>query len=203
MVYREGHHPSLIKVNTMISHITISNMALDKLGQKPIISFTEKNNKNARLCKREYPGTRDSLLRQYPWNFAINRTTLATESTPETWGYLYSHPLPFDCLRVLNVRDLSRGEYAIEGRAILSNTAGLDIRYVQRVENPNLFDDLFVEALAFKLAINIEGDITKNLKLHDQLLREYKVVLNTAFRIDSQESPIVQVKEDSWITARY
>lgn len=187
----------------MISQIAICNMALDKLGQKSIVAFDQKHNKNARLCKREYPISRDSLLRQYPWNFAIDRTTLPNVISVETWGYEYKHRLPNDCLRVLQVQDLERGSYVIEGNAILSNQSVLNIRFVKRIEDTAAFDELFIESLAFKIAINIEGDITKDRQLHAQLLKEYKTVLNTAFRIDSQESPIVQVKEDSWITSRY
>src|SRR5690606_25509259 len=98
---------------------------------------------------RNYPQTRDEVLRAHPWNFALARALLAASGTAPAFGWARAFPLPVDCLRLLPV--VAGGHlngtpiaHEVEGGAVLSNaTAPLAIRYVRRVVNPSEFDPLF------------------------------------------------------------
>ncbi|MBR4592301.1 MAG: hypothetical protein IKO35_03750, partial [Elusimicrobiaceae bacterium] len=60
----------------MISKISICNLALAQLGQSPISSF-EQDNEKARRLKLFYAPVRDEVLRTHNWGFAGVREPLA------------------------------------------------------------------------------------------------------------------------------
>ena len=62
----------------MASDIGIINGALSKLGEVPILAVTD-NTEPGRLANRTYNDIRDALLREFPWNFAIKRASLAAD----------------------------------------------------------------------------------------------------------------------------
>lgn len=186
----------------MPSVVDICNKALDKLGQSPIASLDD-NNKAANLCVRNWPMVRDEVLRDHPWNFAVRRTTLAADTASPDWGFSASFPFPDNCLRILEVRDLSTDEYQIEGRAILANATVLYVRYTHRITDPNVYDSQFVDAVATRLAVELCEPLTQNNTKQDMLYQKYKESLISATRTDGQENPPRQFEEDEWIAVRY
>lgn len=186
----------------MPSVVDIFNKALDKLGHSPITSVDD-GTKAANLCSRNWPMVRDEVLRDHPWNFAVRRATLASETTAPVWGFSASFPFPDNCLRVLEVRDLSTDEYQIEGRAILADATVLYIRFTSRIEDPNEYDAQFVNAVATKLAFEMCESLTQSSTKKDVLFQEYKDALTSAARSDGQENPPRRFEEDEWIAVRY
>lgn len=186
----------------MSSVVDICNRALDKLGQGAIVSL-EDGTKSANLCNRNWPVIRDQVLRDHPWNFAVRRVALAPNEASPAWGFLYESPLPSDCLRILEVRDLSTGEYQLEGNSILSNEAVLYIRYIRRVTDPNNYDALFRDAVATRLAFELCESMTQSNSKKEILMQEYEMSLTAAKRVDGQENPPSVYEEDEWISVRY
>lgn len=186
----------------MTSIVSICNKALDKLGHGPIISLGD-GTKSANLCNRNWPLIRDQVLRDHPWNFAVRRKTLAAESTAPEWGFGAAFPLPDDCLRLVEVLDHTTGEYQVEGRKILCDSSILYIRYVSRVQDPNLYDPLFVDSVATRLAFEMCESLTQNNTKKDALFKEYDDSLTRAKRADGQENPPQVFPEDDWTTSRY
>jgi hypothetical protein len=191
----------------MPSVIDLCNRALDKLGQKPITSFDD-TSKSAKVCNRNWPRVRDLNLRSHPWNFAVKRETLAPLTESPDWGFDYQHPLPPDCLRVLEVYDLKADEYEIEAgkddkRCILTDASEVSIRYIKRVEDPNKYDDLFMDVVVNHLAIDSCITLTGSNTKKKQLLEEHKQLMLSAKSVDGQENPVSLFEEDEWITARY
>ena len=85
------------------------------------------------------------------------------------WGYDYQYPLPDDYLALVQVNDIyvrsgsSVALWSVEAGAILTNIeAPLKVRYVKRVTNPGLFDSMFCEALACKLALEACETLTQS-----------------------------------------
>lgn len=186
----------------MPSVIDICNKALDKLGQSPIISLDD-GNKSANLCKRNWEMIRDQVLRDHPWNFAMKRATLAPNSVAPDWGFTYQFPKPADCLRVVEIRDLSAGEYQIESNQILADEDVLYIRYIRKVSDPNEFDSLFVDSAATRMAAELCEALTQSSTKRESLFSEYDDSLTRAKRVDGQENPPAQFEEDDWINVRY
>ena len=86
----------------MASDVGIANAALRKLGQSPITSFSEAN-KAGRIANERFAESRDALLAEHPWNFALKRVSLAASATAPEWGYNNAFPLPTDYIRMYEV----------------------------------------------------------------------------------------------------
>lgn len=186
----------------MPSVVDICNKGLDKVGHGPITSLDD-GTKAANLCKRNWSTIRDQVLRDHPWNFAVKRAILAPSVTAPAWGFTASFPLPATCLRLLEVRDMSTGEYEVEGKAILSNETALYIRYIDQITDPNTFDALFIDAAACRLAFELCESLTQSNTKKNALWEEYQDSLTRAMRVDGQENPPAPFEEDEWIAVRY
>ena len=158
----------------------ICSLALGEVGDSPIVDLTDDSDR-ARLCLRLYAPTRDRCLRTHPWTFATVRLALAASaSTPiDLWeGYTYQFPLPSDCLRVLDT-SLSdpRQPYKVEllpgtGKVILTDSSALSIKYIKRVKDVGLYDDIFVFALKHLLASQLAIPL-----IHDSALAKTQFAL--------------------------
>lgn len=186
----------------MPSVVDLCNKALDKLGHGPITSLAD-GTKAANLCDRNWPLVRDQVLRDHPWNFAVKRDVLAPVSSAPAWGFNKAFQLPADCLRLIELRDLSTEDYVVEGRQILCNEDALYIRYIRSVTDPNVYDILFVDAAACRLAFELCEALTQSNTKKDALFQEYDDSLLRAKRVDAQENPPTQFEEDDWISVRY
>jgi hypothetical protein len=170
---------------------TICNQALSKLGARRIIDLTEES-AEARACRLHYVETRDEVLRHHRWNFSIRRVELVQSATVPVYGWAFQYELPVDCIRVLEVNGWEIGmrpdAWEIEGRKLLLNEEQAKIRYIAQVTDCNLFDAIFVEALALKLAAKIALPINGSTKMSEQFLTEYeKVTGSRARRTDAFE----------------
>lgn len=186
----------------MPSIVDVCNKALDKVGHGAITSLGD-GTKTANLCTRAWPLVRDQVLRDHPWNFAVTRAALAASETAPEWGFTAKFPFPSDMLRLLEVRDLSTGEYQVEGRFIHADATVLYIRYIARIEDPNTYDTAFVDTAACRLAIELCEPLTQSTTKKKMLFDEYDDSLIRAKRADGQENPPADFEEDSWIEARY
>ena len=81
-----------------ISDIDICNLALTKLGQQPITSFTDNTTRSA-IMGRNYAPLRDKLQRKR-WNFNRVYANQPALSTAPPFEYQYAYPLPDDYLRL-------------------------------------------------------------------------------------------------------
>lgn len=181
------------------SDVKICNEALTHLGQEEIGSLTENNN-NARACLQVYEPTRDEVLRVFPWNFALKRKSLARLSETPAFGFSYYFQLPTDCLRVLGM-EYSDYVFKIEGDRLLCNYDSAKILYIKRVTDPNLFDSIFIAALALriatKIAPRIKGGVARSLV--DSLLKQYIVIVGVGESVSSQEGIAGTIEGESWL----
>ena len=183
------------------SETTICNQALGKLGVPRIIDLDEESTA-ARACRLHYAETRDEVLRHHRWNFAIRRKELTRLAENPEFGWPYQFELPTDCLRIFEVNgwDVARREgfWEVEGRVLLTRVNVAKARYISRIEDCNLFDSLFVEALALRLAGKLALPITGSADMSEKFLTEYeKVTSGRARRTDAFESRPLRVP--AWV----
>jgi len=139
----------------------------------------------------------------HPWNFAVRRTNLAAHETAPDWGFTAKFPLPSNFLRLLEVRDLSTGEFQLENGFIHANATVLYIRYIASITDPNVYDALFIDTVATRLAAELAEPLTQSTTKKKALLEEYDAFIDDAKRADAQENPPVAYEEDEWIKVRY
>ena len=190
----------------MASETGICNEALSEIGAASILAL-DQDDKNARECNKRYASLRDKLLRAHPWNFAVARAKLGQLSAAPTYEFDFAYQLPSDWLRILSVHDNDAGvgpvEYRIEGRKVLSGAGELWLRYIRRVTDPNTFDELFTEALIFRLAWALARPLTQSGTLEELKRKAFEAVMRKARGVDAQEDFAEALPEGSWVTDRF
>lgn len=198
----------------MASQTAIANRALTKLGASRILSLTD-DVEAARVINSMWDIVREAELRSKNWNFSITRTSLAALLSAPSWGYDHAYQLPSDCLKVIQVgeyfpgvsltdfRSSNEAEYQIEGQNILSNLdAPLKIRYVADITDTGLWDSLFVEAFASRLAYESCEAITQSNSKKQSAENDYTKAIREAVRADAIENPPEPLPDDTWMMSR-
>lgn len=191
------------------STIDIANRALTKLGEARILSLTDQTN-GAIVMNSMFTQVRDAELRRNRWNFALKRVSLIALADSPDWGYQYQYPLPSDFLSLVQVgqyyiRPLTRskGPWHVEANSILTDLgAPLQIKYVMRVDNSGLFDPLFVECFAARLAFEACETLTQSGTKKQAASEEYKTALSEAARCNAIENPPEELPRGTWLDSR-
>jgi hypothetical protein len=186
------------------SEIEICNRALDLIGQPPIAAFTDPA-KTAAACARNYPLSRDAVLRSYPWNSATRRAALAADVTPPSWGFTYRYLLPADCLRVMDSEgDLDGVTWRREGNYLLTDEgAPLRIRYIAQVTDPAQIDAMLADVIAAHLARHIAYTVTGSSTMVETAAALYERMHREARMMDARESSQDEtLGADDWLVSR-
>lgn len=185
----------------------ICNLALDLLKEAPLTSIDE-TRPIAMWCKRNFDVTRDALLEEADWNFAMARAMVATDTTTPAFGWQSQFTLPPDCIRVVALTDNGQSEgtpveFEIENGKILTNAASsLPIRYVKRSEEYDKYPATFVTALSAKLATKMAHWLTGKSNYVQIASGLYQDAMNKAWLSDAIQGTIPRAADDQWIDAR-
>ena len=117
---------------------------------------------------------------------------------PYPWDYQYD--LPTDFLRMVET-DPDDDLYEIEGALFRTNQTSAVIQYVRQVTDPGEFDPLFVEALAYAVALKICMPIMKDKVRYAMLEQSLATKLSEArlaSRMDARRTP----QKRSWLDSR-
>lgn len=194
----------------MASVVSICNLALSNIGKDNINALTDAG-AEARACSQFYEHTRDVLLQAYPWRFAGVTVSLAqvANDKPGQWGYAYQRPT--DCLKVRWVRPeydladlpMTRQEelahpHEAEGQRIYANLSPAFLRYTSRLTDPSRFSPLFVDALAWHLAVRLAMPLTRDPKLRADAYQVANIITGQAQMADANEE-----RETSDVASEY
>lgn len=186
----------------MAADIDIINVALSKLGEQNLLSITDPS-PPGRLANRTYDDIRDAMIREYPWNFATKRASLAAEVTAPVWGFARSFALPSDLLRLISINNTSDQEWRNEGGKVVTDmTAPLEIRYVALVP-VDLMDSTFREALAARLAMEWAEPLAQTTSVANSMATLYRNKLQVARVSDGQEDRLQTIDAPDFIDARF
>lgn len=161
------------------SKVELCNHALSYLGESRISSLDDANER-ARICNALYGQTRDELLADFEWPFAISRRALSSVEEENLTEFDYRYALPADYLRLLDVLDsktyqekenyrVKQFDYAIEGNRLLTDLTPCYVKYIRRIEEPNTYPEAFVQAFALTLAAKVSPRLSQNMSLTAQM----------------------------------
>ena len=153
------------------SALDICNIALSKLGESPILSINANATLPQRMCYLHYHPVRREVLCVNRWSFAVKKATLHSSEQGGSAEHAVPHTLPTDCLRVLEVG--SPG-WTLRGRCIFCPAPDVTLRYIADIEDTSLFDPLFVEAFALRLACKMCIPLVNSTTMRQSLLEEYQ-----------------------------
>jgi hypothetical protein len=185
----------------MASKTAICNRALSKLGQTRVSNIETDETKAAKVIRYMYDILRDAMIAAYPWNFAVKRTQIAAEVDTPAWGYNKQYALPVDFLALLEIR--GNPEYRLEGGLILTNEGSpLYIRYIAKITDAALYDPLFIEAFATRMAYEACEEITQSNTKKQLLAQDLEMTLKLAYASDAIQEMPQELEGDTWLLAR-
>lgn len=216
----------------MTSVVEICNLALSNIRAGSINSLDE-SSLQAQQCKLKYPFMRNICLKQM-WGFNRKIEVLAVLTTEIfNWAYAYQYPsdcLKINRLigeyeelanadadvisrlidsQLLPLNDMRNTiPYEIfnfsNNKVIGANEAELRIEYAARIEDPNLYTDIFILALSHllssELAIPLIG-AEVGRQLRDDSLTLYTSYLDSAVEDDANEKYTTPA-ESEYVTIR-
>lgn len=192
-----------------MNSVTICNLALSHIGNYSISAFTDPT-KEAKISKALYEPTLDALLRSFAWGFATKRKNLALLT--ETYsGYDFAYAYPTDCLNIIKIYNPNSGminnyynavsfnfneriEFDVivnsdlNQRVILTNQEQAELVYTAKVEDANLFDPMFVDALSYKIATEMALPLKGNTTLQQGLYNITNMKIAQAQGMNANES---------------
>jgi len=182
----------------------IANSALTKLGSLPIMSLDD-DNKRAKLVKNRIYAVIETVIRMHVFNCATKRvvTSPLANLTP-AFGFEYVHPLPSDCLRVLEINPKIQDDYRIEGRSVYIDNETIEIRYCMDMRDQiQLIDSMTAEAIAAYLAWDICFPLTASRTLKNDIFQDFEMLLRRAKSVDAKEDPPGEVQANEFIDSRF
>jgi hypothetical protein len=150
---------------------------------------------------------RDRLLRRHIWNFNKKRVKLAQLSDAPVFGWTHAYQLPSDWVRNIAVYPDPAGinpthDYEVEGRSIVADHGDIYLVYGARITDPNDFDEMFREALAYALAVELAVPLAKSATLRDRMDEAFQAYVMEAQTIDGQDDPPEYPPESGWADVR-
>ncbi|MBE9555015.1 MAG: hypothetical protein IMF05_16235 [Proteobacteria bacterium] len=190
----------------MTSEVAICNAALAKVSNNRIASLSEGSTAGD-LCNEMYERIRDRLLRRHIWNFNKKRVKLGQLAQAPVFGWTYAYQLPSDWVRNIAIYPDPAGinpthDYEVEGRTIAADHADIYLVYGARITDPNDFDEMFREALAYALAVELAVPLAKSATLRDRMNEAFQAYVMEAQTIDGQDDPPDYAPEPGWATVR-
>ena len=189
-------------------------MALTRIGASQIEALTE-NSEAARKCNQFYEHDRRVVLRRYPWPWATRRVELA-EMTDSPQDYLYAYRYPADCCYLRKIYSVAPDGHFVPlpdirykivsdetGLMLYTNEPKVVAEYTADVKDTSLFDELFCEALSWKLAASIALKLTGNEQIISMARAEYDLIFNTAIADAENEQNVNPPEPSTFIRARF
>lgn len=190
----------------MTDYVTIANLAASMVGEGDQMRSPDDDTHIGRTVRAVFTAMRRAAIRDHSWNFAMRRKGLAaqvlSDGVPFPWAY--SCPMPAESLRLIEVLNASgKGDYQYEGGAILTSIAPpIYVRYLIDVEEPALWDELFVQAFAARLAYQIGPRLAGSSYDKTSGWRLYQQQLSAAKGRDALENPPVAPELTEWELSR-
>jgi hypothetical protein len=203
---------------TKLTYVPIANIALGHLGEDNRISGPDEESKAARAVKRAWEATRQFILAEANWSFALRTIDLTERVADPDWPIALERkafPLPADLVTFVEIvepRRLEDGKdcFSIEGgpngQEILCVDAGpITVRYVrdgQDIADPTRWPPAYIEAFAFRLAWQISDELGADKGRKDRALTASDRALKLAKRGNTHTKARRRESAGDWVRAR-
>lgn len=189
----------------MASEVSICNQAISWLGGNLIISLDDAT-VEAQLCKANYAPLRDAVMEEGKWTFATRRLELAQSATLPGFGYARAYVIPPEVLSVImatenqdNKNNTDNLDWRREERFVLSDTERVFAKCIIRIEDPSLFSDMFVQALASRIAADIAIALTESSTKEAAMWTKYFALVTEAKSVDGMQGKSDRIRTNSRI----
>ena len=181
----------------MAGKLDIINMACNRIHVPPVGSLSDPT-PQARIAASEFDNARDAVLREHVWAFATREDDLAPLHIPENpekpdKENAFRYTIPGDCLFIQSVRDNSGRTIKHrladhDGMTILCTTnEAARITFTARITNTERFDPVFVDALAWRLAVPMATGIAVDMEKANAAQSMYEQAIGRGKVADAEE----------------
>lgn len=181
----------------MTSKLGICNLALAHLGQSPITSLNQADER-ARRLNLFYEPVRDEVLRAHNWGFARVETALTRVSQNQAIGGGFLYKYPAQALFICHVFDVQAPKQKLafstffdeqnQMRVLKIPAAQAYAQFIQRITDETLFDPAFVKVFSLALACDLAVALTADTQLASQLFNKYQLSLQQARQSNRAEA---------------
>ena len=194
-----------------MSKLSICNLALAHLGQAPIASLNQEDER-ARRLNLFYETIRDEVLRSHNWRFACVEQPLARvgDNQSVSGGFLYKYPS--HSLFIRRVFDTQAPQRSLPFQILFDETSHLRVlqipsahayaQYTRQITDETLFDASFVKVFSLALACDLAVTLTADSHLASQLFQKYQLSLQEARRSNMAENESVPFTQDCFTEVR-
>lgn len=168
----------------------ICNLALLKMGEKQMIDALSDSSELAQVCNVLYEPMRNLVLEEFWWPFATRRADLAIAANSSGVALTHSvydnvYALPADCLMPRYIETglpnpapdqqipFTMEDYADTGRVLATSEDEAELVYTRLVTETGKFTPKFVDALAWRLAVELAAAIPVRRDIAEKLLQGY------------------------------
>lgn len=179
----------------MANPTQIANLALSWMGQNLINNLGDNQNE-AKIMNANYELSRDKVLEDRAWTFAISRQILAPISDKPEFGTGNKFLIPNTVVRVHRVYRTNSGvstakllpaKWVREGKYIIAVEAAVWAHFIMRITDSTLFSPGFVHALAARLAADTAITFTESIKMEEKMEKRYETKLVDAGYADGSQ----------------
>lgn len=199
-----------------VSVTDICNLAISHLGVgKEVGNVETDDDEEASAFNRFYETTRDEVLREFPWPFAVKTVDLGLVEEDPTVEWAYSYRYPSNAIQlkrilsgIRNDNQDSRIPYRITrddgGLLIYTDLEDATLEYIFRETDPGRFPSDFVTALSYLLAFKMAPRLTKGdpFKLGNRAYEAYMMAIGKAKADAANEEVSEREPESEFIRSR-
>jgi hypothetical protein len=173
------------------SEVDICNLAIRRVGGNTIQELNPSGSLESRLCNGLFDFARDGTLRDVDWGFA-RRQALLAELTDTITGYDFVYKYPSDCITAREIYNSAKSNdddlidfiisLSSDGlqKVILTDEPTAELIYTKKVTNPALFDSMFVDALAYRIAADLAIPLRGDATIQQSFARAYGQAIGSA-----------------------
>jgi hypothetical protein len=156
----------------------VANLALGRLGVSlSIVDLDTENSTQAKIIRRHYKISLETLLERHGWNFATKYAPLLLQANDPNLGFSYQYALPADCLILREIaadgifpevnlyeeqKEQWQEVYTGASPSIYSNTKNAHAKYTVKIPETMAMPNHFGRALAAQLSIDIAPSLITN-----------------------------------------
>jgi hypothetical protein len=157
-----------------MSKVTISNLALAKVGSPPISSMDEDIHE-ARCCNLIFEAHRDEVLQIRPWPSCTKRVKLQRIADSPAFGYQYAYRLPADYIDVQHLGTTASDKipFEVEGNTLLTDAEEAPLKYTFRNTETARYEPGLVELIACRMAIVLAMTVAQNASMQVAKQQEF------------------------------
>lgn len=178
------------------STISIINLALLKLGERPIMSL-EDESVQGKTAKEVHAQAFRYVLSKHPWTAAVEYARLLPDaqwSSEDSVRYPFRYRIPNKLVKVLCIYDSNEHQsynWKRRGNYIFTEEPRIYVEYVKDITNNAAIDSTLAEVLTCYLAYVMAPRLTKEEANAQRLYQEYRRALIEAVTSDSlQKAPL-------------